>query len=137
MKNYFKVWAVLFAFTIQSSVMYAQGTEIPLSTVNSTNTDPLLNGMPGPSRAPARRVFTLSAYLTDDGQELMFYDESESNYMYTIYDMYNQVIMEGSLDFTVNDTEYIDISTLPGGQYELSIAQPRSSKRYVGVFYLF
>ena len=137
MKKYFKVWAVLFAFTIQSSVMYAQGTEIPLSGGTTSYTDPTLNGMPGPSRAPSMNLLTLSAFLTDDGQSLMFYDESGSNYIYTICDMYNHVVLQGSLNFGTTDTEYVDLTALPAGQYKISITQQRNKKRYIGYFFLF
>lgn len=140
MKFNLKLLAILFAFLLQSSTLFAQtpddGNEIEL-TLEDGKIDPTLGGNAGPSRAPGRfprYTFSLSAYINAASQQLFFYDANGRSYTYSIVNADGAVVQEGALNFSFGDTVVVDVDFLLPGEYTLEVVQ--GTRRYSGTFQL-
>lgn len=136
MKSNLKLLAILFAFFLQSSTLFAATQdeyEVEL-TLESGKIDPTLTGNTGPSRAPARYTFSLSAFIDTNFQQLYFYDSNGQSYTYSILNSDGDIVQEGMLNFSFGDTVMVDIDFLLPGEYTLVVIQGR--RTYSGSFVL-
>ncbi len=134
MKKYFKVVAVLFAFVMQSASMCAQGTYPVDLEPTSSKVDPTLNGMPLPSRAPAKHNKLLMAFIDECNQQLIFSDYSGELFIYNVYSESGSLVSQGLLDFSNSDIFFVDLYPCQAGQYSITVIQLSNNKRYIGVF---
>lgn len=136
MKSYLKLLAILFAFILQSSVISAATQELYEVELSSTSNkiDPTLGGCTGPSRAPARFTFSLSAYLDTSNQQLFFYDSNSRSYTYSILNSEGDIVQGGILDFSFGDTFIVYVDFLLPGEYTLVVNQ--GSRSFSGSFVL-
>ena len=136
MKTNLKLLAILFAFILQSSVISAATQELYEVELSATSNkiDPKLGGCTGPSRAPARFTFSLSAYLDTNNQQLYFYDSNSRSYTYSILNSEGDVVQGGILDFSFGDTFIVDVDFLLPGEYTLVVNQ--GSRCFSGSFIL-
>ena len=136
MKSYLKLLAILFAFILQSSVISAATQELYEVELSSTSNkiDPTLGGTSGPSRAPARFTFSLSAYIDASSLQLYFYDSNSRTYTYSILNSEGDIVQGGILDFSFGDTFIVDVDFLLPGEYTLVVNQ--GSRSFSGSFVL-
>lgn len=127
-----KFMAILFAFVMQSMTIWSyniiNGTKVYLQY----KTDPKTKGNHGSTRAPVKSSIPLTVFIDNTNQQLELTDPSNGVYSYSIYDENEEIMSQGTLNFTNGDSLYIDLWDYQSGVYSLEIIYGGST--YCGTF---
>ncbi len=123
-----KFWVILFVLLTQYSIAWAEGVEIYLYP----RPKPKQEGNVGPTKAPARCRVPMHAFFDEDNSKIIINDSYNGLFGYCIYDENGVIVLQGTLDFGLCDTLYIDISGFYCGEYSIVISH--NNITYIGSF---
>ena len=129
MAKNFKHLTILFAFAMQTVCLTPLGAT---DVILSSKEQPKENQTPEPSRAPGQRILALSVSLDEENRLLTFSDSSGNVYTYYIYDEAGNIVTQGILDFSADDTLLVNLSYVESGTYTLNVVH--NGQNYVGTF---
>ena len=128
-----KILSVFIACITQCSIMWAGSADGTIVYLHSKHT-PKLGGNMGPSKAPAKRQLTVSAYLDEAMRNLEFHNSSEEIVSYYIYNDNGEEVIFGNISFIENSNASIYIGMLEEGIYTINIVS--NGVTYEGIFQL-
>lgn len=131
MKNNFKLLAIMFAFAVEGTTMWAAAdtsTKVPLNYKPGA----LLGNFPKPSRAPSKFSIPLIVELDEDNQQLKLTSQVASEYTYYIYSESGELFLQGALYCENYESYNIDLDLCQNGSY--SIVFLYNGHAFIGTF---
>ena len=99
--------------------------------VTLKKTEPSTTQESGPKRTPAKPL-PIEVSLDEENRLLTFSDSSGNVYTYYIYDEAGNIVTQGILDFSADDTLLVNLSYVEAGTYTLNVVH--NGQNYVGAF---
>ncbi len=128
--KYFKQLVIVFALTMQSSVVLADG-ETPV-TLSPTD-PPVINGNPKPSKAPAKhKKPNICAYMDEANKNIILYSPLDITATYYIYNEDGNEVNCGIISFIGDGHDVINNANLPFGEYTIFVTL--NGVTYAGTF---
>lgn len=124
-----KIIAILFAFIMQTMHL------VPLNASDvylHYRYVPKDKGNLAPSKAPAKNNLTLNVFFDEESQQLIFSDLPGNVYTYYIYDDNKNIVSQGILDFSTNESFIVNLWTCQSGMYTLVVTHNECT--YFGTF---
>ncbi len=125
MRKNIKLWAIIFAFTLQSGTMWSATTSMhPVSLHCQQGPllgSPLLGSNPKPTKAPAKYSIPLSMFFDDENLQLLVTALGEVEITYYVYNASDEVVSQGVLNCTTNDNYTIELGLCSSGTYSVAV----------------